>query len=345
MAEGKVTWEVRGRGLGHGVGMGAYGAYGYAKHGFGHAKILGHYYTGTRITKLKGAPRVRVLLAFRSGDVSFSKATSACGRKLSAAKSYRARRTGSSVLLVSRTGRSLARCGRRMHAGGKGRVRIGGLGAYRGALEVVPSSRGVSVVNQVEVDDYAQGSLPAEVPPSWPGPTLRAFAIAMRSIGLSSHVGGKVYNVYSDTRSQLYRGIRAETKRTNAAVRATRSQVITYKGRIAQTTYFPSSGGRTESGFLGAPKVPYLKSVADPYDYYAPQHQWTFRFSQAEMNSRLGPYLRGSLRRIKVTKRGDSPRIVWARLIGTRGTTRIRGDRLSGALGLYDRWAYFKKVG
>jgi hypothetical protein len=44
-----------------------------------------------------------------------------------------------------------------------------------------------------------------------------------------------------------------------------------------------------------------------------------------------------------VTKRGDSPRIDYAKLIGTRGVSTIRGDTLALALGLYDRWAYFTK--
>jgi stage II sporulation protein D len=186
--------------------------------------------------------------------------------------------------------------------------------------------------------------LPGEVPPEWPMATLKAFAVAARSIALSTDVGGNGFDLYADTRTQVYGGARIEDERTDLAVRSTRNQVATFAGEIAQTTYFSSSGGRTESGFLGAPDVPYLHSVKDPYDYYSPLHEWTFRFSQAEMNSRLGAYLAGSLRRIKVTKRGDSPRIDYAKLIGTRGTTTLRGDTLAAALGLYDRWAYFKKI-
>ena len=45
-----------------------------------------------------------------------------------------------------------------------------------------------------------------------------------------------------------------------------------------------------------------------------------------------------------MTKRGDSPRIDRAKLIGTSGVTKVRGDTLQYALGLYDRWAFFKKV-
>jgi stage II sporulation protein D len=53
----------------------------------------------------------------------------------------------------------------------------------------------------------------------------------------------------------------------------------------------------------------------------------------------------GAFRGIRVTQRGDSPRIDYARLIGTGGRATIRGDSLQWALGLYDRWAYFSKAG
>jgi stage II sporulation protein D len=340
-------WVVHGAGFGHGVGMSAYGAYGYAKHGFGYARILGHYFVGTQIVELPRAPLVRVLLQVTPGDVSFTKATTACGRKLSPSQTYRARRSGSSVRLLSGAGAPEAACGKRLHAEGAGQVEVHGLGAYRGALEATPTSGSpgaLNVVNRLDVDSYVQGVLPSELPPLWPNAALRAMAVAMRSVALTSHAGGSAFDVYSDTRTQLYHGLRAETSRTNAAAAATRSRVVTYRGKIAQTPYFSSSGGRTESGFLGAPKVPYLTSVDDPYDYYSPLHRWTLHFSQAEMDARLRPYLKGSLQRIRVTKRGDSPRIVSARLIATGGTTTVRGDALAGALGLYSRWAYFKKA-
>ena len=335
---------IRGAGFGHGVGMSAWGAYGYAKHGFGHGYILRHYFPGTRITTLTRARRVRVLIETAHGDVIFSRATSACGRALRPSLSYRAEREGRSIELL-RSGSAVAHCRRRMRAQGDEPLRIRGVGTYRGVLELLPTGRrSLNIVNELDVNDYVRGSVPAEVYSSWPRQSLLAMAIAARSIGLTTDVGGDGFDLYSDTRTQLYRGVGVETARTNAVVRATRNQVVTYAGRIIQATYFSSSGGQTESGFLGAPEVPYLKSVDDPYDYYAPQHSWTVRFSQAAMDSKLAPYLKGSLRRIVVTQRGDSPRIDYAKLIGTAGTTRIRGDTLQAALGLYDRWAYFRRV-
>jgi stage II sporulation protein D len=339
------TWVVKGAGFGHGVGMSAWGAYGYGKHGARYEQILDHYFAHLKIKKRGHAPEVRVLLGTSARDVSFRRATLACGVKLKPTQSYRASRAGKGVRLLSSSGRTLKKCGRSLHAEGRGPLTIGGYGTYRGALEAVADDGGLNVVNRLRVNDYARGSVPAEVPASWPKQTLRAFAVAIRSIALSTDVGGNGYEIYADTRTQVYEGVKAEEERTNQAINATRNEVATYRGEIAQTTYFSASGGRTESRFLGGPRVPYFQSVKDPYDDYAPQHRWTFHFSQAEMDSRLGPYVDGRLRRIKVTKRGDSPRIDAANLIGSRGTTEIRGDTLAAALGLYDRWAYFKETG
>ena len=343
-AEARTVWIVKGGGFGHGVGMSAYGAYGYGLHGSAYRQILRHYYRGIRIAQERRPRLVRVLLSSRSGDVPFTRATAACGKRLRPRRVYRAHRNGGSVRVLSRSGRLVARCGGRLHADSEGRIRIGGLGVYRGAFEAVPSGGGLLIVNQLNVNNYAQGSLPSEVPPSWPMPTLRAFAVAIRSIALSTDVGGSAFDVYADTRTQVYGGLAAESPRTNKAVRSTRSEVARYGGAVAQTTYFSASGGRTESGFLGGPEVPYLRSVRDPYDHLSPLHRWTFRFTQAEMNLRLAAYVRGALRRIVVTQRGDSPRVDYARLVGSRGRTTIRGDTLAAALGLYDRWAYFRKV-
>ncbi len=343
----QISWVVNGGGFGHGVGISSYGAYGYGLHGYGYRQILHHYFRGIQITTLTRAPLVRVLLANSPGDVGFSDATSACGISLEPRRSYLAHRDGSSVRLLSGSGRLLARCGGHLDAEGRGTLRIAGVGVYRGALEVVPAEApagALDVINELNVNNYARGSVPAEVPPEWPMATLKTFAVAVRSIALSTDVGGEDFALYSDSRTQNYRGVVAESPRTDAAVEATRNQVVTYQGEIAQTTYFSASGGRTESHFLGAPPAPYDESVADPYDYYSPLHRWTFHFTEAEIDSRLGSYVEGRLRRIIVTKRGPSGRIAYAKLIGTRGATKIRGDTLALLLGLYDRLAYFRKL-
>jgi stage II sporulation protein D len=347
-AQASVSWVVHGRGFGHGVGMTAYGAYGYALHGKDYRFILGHYYTGTSLGTLQGARVVRVLLGIEAGDVGFSGATSACGQSLDPKRSYEAHRDGNSVKLRSSGGKPLAECGHRLRAAGAGTVTIAGYGTYRGALETVPTESqagSLNVVNALALEQYVKGVMPNEVPPSWPTEELKAQAVAVRSIAITGDVGGNGFDLYSDTRSQVYKGLESEYARTNDAVAATRGQVVMYGGQVAETVYSACSGGHTESAVnvFGSP-VPYLVGVPDPYDYYCPLHKWTLQFSGPEISAKLGAYLKGRLKQVVITKTGASPRIVSAKLIGTGGVSTVTGTDLESALGGYDTWMTFEKV-
>jgi stage II sporulation protein D len=347
-AEARVSWIVKGRGFGHGVGMSQYGAYGFAKHGKGHRFILRHYYRGTSLGKLARPQVVRVLVDISGGDVAFSGASRGCGRRLDPARAYAAHRVGDSVRLRSAGGRRLARCGSGLRAAGNGTIQIGHT-TYRGALEAIPTNSdpgSLNAVNAVPLDQYVKGVIPNESPASWPMAALRAQAIAARSFALTGRVDGNGFDLYEDTRSQVYDGIASEEARTNRAADDTKGVVVRYGGQIAQTFFSACSGGHTESVqnvFFG-PAVPYLVGVDDPYDFYCPLHTWTLRFSGPEISAKLGSHLAGRLRRIVVTKRGASPRVVQAQLHGTGGVTRIRGDQLAAALGGYDRWMHFLKL-
>ncbi len=347
-AQASVSWIVHGRGFGHGVGMSAYGAYGYAKHGKSYRFILGHYYSGTTIGTLTKPRVVRVLLDISPGDVEFSGATSACGQQLDPARSYEAHRVARSVKLRTSGGRPLANCGRNLRAAGAGKITIAGQGTYRGALETVPTESeagSLNIVNALALEQYAKGVMSNEVPPSWPTEELRAHAIAVRSIALTGDVGGNGFDLYSDTRSQVYGGLESEYTSTNAAVAATRGQVVMYGSEVAQTLYSACSGGHTESvQYVFGTAVPYLVGVPDPYDYYCPLHRWTLEFSGPEISSRLGAHLQGKLKQVVITKTGVSPRIVTAKLIGTAGTSTVTGSELSLALGGHDTWMTFEKV-
>jgi stage II sporulation protein D len=347
-AQASVSWVVHGRGFGHGVGMSAYGAYGYARAGKSYSFILGHYYRGTTIGTLDKPRVVRVLLDISPGDVEFSGATSACGTAIDPARSYEAHRVGKTVKLRSSGGKPIADCGRKLRAAGRGKVAIAGQGTFRGALETVPTESdagSLNIVNALALEQYVKGVMPNEVPPSWPTEELKAHALAVRSIALTGDVGGNGFDLYSDTRSQVYEGLESEYDRTNQAVDATRGQVVMYGSEVAQTLYSACSGGHTESAVnvFGSP-VPYLVGVPDPYDYYCPLHKWTLDFSGPEISSRLGGYLQGKLKQVVITKTGLSPRIISAKLVGTGGTTTITGSQLSVALGGYDTWMTFEKV-
>lgn len=340
-----VSWVVHGHGFGHGVGMSAYGAYGYANHGKGYRFILGHYYSGTTIGTLTKPSVVRVLLTTAGGDVGFSAATSACGEQLDPARSYQAHRLGNSVVLRSSGGKPLARCGRTLRAAGAGRITIAGLGSYRGALETVPEGSGLNVVNALAVDQYVKGVIPNESPPSWPSAELKAQAVASRSFALTAGRDGNGFDVYADTRSQVYKGLESEYASSNEAAEQTRGQVVMYDGQIAETLFSACSGGKTESivNVFGT-AIPYLVGVPDPYDSDCPLHEWTLKFSGPEISSKLSGYLDGKLKKVAITKTGYSPRIIEAKLYGAGGVTAVNGEQLEVALGGYSTWMTFEKV-
>jgi stage II sporulation protein D len=186
----------------------------------------------------------------------------------------------------------------------------------------------------------------AEMPSSWSQQALDAQAVAARTYAITTDVAGGFYNLYPDTRSQMYRGIAAETPSTDAAVAATAGQIVTYNGAPAVTYFFSSSGGYTENiedAWPGATPEAWLRGVPDPYDDAGgdPYDHWTRQLSIAAATAHLGRLVKGNLVGIRVTQTGASPRIMTAEVIGTAGTRTVTGAQIQSAFGLLSTWATF----
>jgi stage II sporulation protein D len=344
----KTTFTIRGAGWGHGVGMSQYGAMGYAQNGWNAAQILGHYYTGTALGTTDPAKRVRVQLVSETRSARISGARQAGSRRLDPNVTYTLKRRGLSEFDLSASGRRLATFSAPLQvAGNDGITALSGHGRYRGVLEFAPTVfTGFSVTNAVALDDYLQGVVPAESPASWPAEALKAQAIAARTYAITTAKSAD-FDHYADTRSQVYGGVGIETPSTNAAVAATRGQIVTYQGQPVVTYFFSTSGGRTESvenTSLGREPRPWLKSVVDEYDHVSPRHRWTKRMTMRSAARKLGSLVQGSFKGIRVTKRGESPRIVTAEVVGSRGRTPTDGATLRARLELFDTWARFTAI-
>jgi len=348
---------VKGAGFGHGVGMSQYGAYGFAIKGRSHKDILAHYYTGTRLGSLTSNPDVTVLLR-SSRTAAFSGASRIGERQLDPAKVYSVTAKDGRVVLRSPSGRAMREfAGVVRIAGTKAPIRLMGKGPnavrdglFRGALELRPAGRELLVVNALDLDSYLRGVVAAESPASWPQAALRAQAVAARTYALTTDAGGaQGFTQWADTRSQVYNGVSAETPSTDAAVAATSRQIVTHLGKPIVAYFFSTSGGKTENvenGFHGASPRPYLRGVVDPYDDASPKHRWgPYRFTLPQAERRLHGLVKGRLRRIEVTERGFSPRIVSANVVGSRGVTVVNGPTLRKRFKLFDSWATFTTIG
>ena len=126
-------------------------------------------------------------------------------------------------LTISKSGNGLSVNGK--STGAKIYFRSSGSGAafavkgnqYRGVIKAIASPSGVTLVNQVSMEDYLKGVVPCEIVPSWQMDAIKAQAVAARTYAMFHKNGYRSagYDVTDDTRTQVYRGVSAETEATN----------------------------------------------------------------------------------------------------------------------------------
>jgi SpoIID/LytB domain protein len=269
---------ITGHGWGHGVGMGQWGAEGYAIHGTSYEDILAAYYPGTTLSKTN-VHTLRVLLAEGQSSLTVSSAkaidvvdgdgaahTFAAGStKLTTPLPYPA------PLTLSPTAGATLTLGN----------------AYRGRLVISVAGGKLRAINAVPLQQYVQSVVPAEMSSSWKPDALEAQAVATRSYALANRRAGYPYDVA--TSGQSYLGVLTETPEGTAAVKATNGEVLTYNGKVATTVYSSSTGGVTQSASdAWGGGAPYLVSVKDPYDTVSPWHTWSVTFTGKELATALG---------------------------------------------------------
>jgi stage II sporulation protein D len=332
-----ATFVVTGHGWGHGVGLSQWGAYGYAQKGFDFAKIVLHYFPGTQIGPAP-VSRVRVLLTsgvktLRIGSTQDFRVRDATGAVHDVlAGSYTL--TPALKLKVDDSPTARALPGPLLFQPGAAPLALEH--PYRGSLQVDVANGKLRAINTVALEQYLYGVVPAEMPYTWSPEALKAQAVVARSYALATrHTGA--FDLYPDTRSQMYLGLDHEKPSTNAAVNATAGKVVLYGGQVAKTYFFSTSGGRTSSAqdAWGDP-VPYLVSVPDPYDSISPHHDWgPYTFTGATLAKRLK--LPGQILDLQ-PQLNSSGRIKALSIVGTKGIVSVPGNDLRRKLGLRSTW-------
>jgi stage II sporulation protein D len=327
-----VTFVLSGHGWGHGVGMSQWGAKGYAEHGWTYDRILARYYQGTTIAPAP-VSSVRVLLF--DGAKSLTLSSARAWTVVDADGASHDLPPGKLKLGVGLKLDGVSLVQPLVFEGGGVPLQVAGK-AYRGSITVQKDAKGkLQAVDAVALEDYLKGVVPAEMPSSWPAEALKAQAVAARSYALAERTPAKPYDLYADTRSQVYLGVATERPSTTAAIDATAGQVVTYAGKVATTYFSSSSGGQTAAASESFAKgVPYLQSVADPYDD-SPYRNWTAAIDGTRAAKALG--LKGTVTDLAPTT-GPSGRVVTAALSLPTGQSIVTGSQLRAALGLRSTW-------
>lgn len=201
---------------------------------------------------------------------------------------------------------------------------------YRGVVHAIAGGSGLRLVNELDVEDYLRGM--GEVrDSSWPRASLGAQAVAARTYALRAMaITGELCATQD---CQVYLGQQAEYGAMDAAVSATRGQVVRFGGSLAQTVYSASGGGVSATpgeGFgTSGEGLSYLQPVT--YPTRDPQ-AWEQRLSLGQLGRRLG--YPGSLSDIRVAGIGPSGRALSVELLGDAGSREVSALALRDTLGL-----------
>lgn len=362
-----------GGGWGHGLGLSQWGAYGLAREGWGAARILTHFYQGTRVSQAEDPPtslRVglvqglqRVRLEAQGGPVDLRlggrRADDTIARiprgetwtVREADGRYRIRDASGSPVGDPVGGPNVNLYAVYVPNGARVRIPEAGHTYGRGWIEFnlygCDSSCAIRLIAVVPTEQYLYGL--GEVPSSWPMPALKAQAIAARSYALSKvarsgqHRQGCNCGLYASSYDQVYVGWDKEAGTDGArwvsAVDATAGRVVTFGGEVIEAFYMSSSGGYTEDNenVWGGTPIPYLRGVCDPGDYTAanPNAVWKVSLSASEVTQRLALGI-GTVTGFTDIVRGVSGRILSATVRGETGSKTVTGAVLQSRLGLRD---------
>lgn len=182
---------------------------------------------------------------------------------------------------------------------------------YNGNLEIVPSAKGVNIIEILDLEKYLLGVLPYEMSYSWPVEALKAQAVAARTYTLKSIEDKKLgdFDLYSDIRSQMYKGSFTVYDSVKQAVEETKGQVLTYKGEKFYTYYHANCGGHTDP-------VPWLKDPIKPlsgntcgYCKNAKTYTWKAALNKDTVQKFLAKNnIAGTFKKIKIAQKFPSGR-------------------------------------
>ena len=210
---------------------------------------------------------------------------------------------------------------------------------YRGTFRILRGKSGITLVNVLDLEDYLRGVLKMEVNPARHMEVFKAQAVVARTYALRSiqqNNGKNGYDLGDSVLSQVYRGMNAEDKRADEAIRATKGVVVKYSGSVAFTPFHSDSGGATaDVSTVWGGTIPYLRGVKEPFPPSSPNSTWEARLSRAQVEKALrqsGADV-GSLRALRIGDVDPFGRSNTLTAVGTKGTKHVKSHSFRMAAG------------
>ena len=125
-----------------------------------------------------------------------------------------------------------------------------GIPSYRGSLEIVSYEQGLTIVNELPLEEYLYSVVPSEMPTSYGKESLKVQAVCARSYAYNQLLTNQYseYGAHVDdsTSFQVYNNVE-ENASSIEAVKDTYGKVLDYDGEVITAYYFSTSCGYTSS--------------------------------------------------------------------------------------------------
>ncbi len=230
---------------------------------------------------------------------------------------------------------------------------------YRGSFELVKTSEGIIVINEVSLEEYLYSVVPSEMPASYGVEALKAQAVCARSYAykqiLENKLGSYGAHVNDSSQYQVYNNI-GEHANAIQAVDETRGQILTYEGEVVEAYYFSTSCGHTTDAVIwGGNNLDYIKGKLidggdaelvldteekfsefiknknfESYDMEYEWYRWEVQFSIDTINRLLkkaGLYDKlGDVTNIEIIERGTGGIVNKLQVTGDKGSVIIEKE-------------------
>jgi len=222
---------------------------------------------------------------------------------------------------------------------------------YCGRIVISIIDSEIKVVNQIGLEDYVKGVMTKEMPigkGTENYDALKAFSICIRTYAFNKINENKdFFDIYPDTRDQVYGGVDGETEYTNKIVDESKGQILFYENQSAIIFYHSTCGGRTEdvANVFSKKNISYLSGIEDgdePYCKISPRYEWTEKYSEVTFIDRLykAKLIESQNYKIsdlKIKSRFNSGRvndfeITLDDLEGNQKTILLRGNKIRGII-------------
>ncbi len=129
----------------------------------------------------------------------------------------------------------------------KGSIQVGSRKYGKQVQILRKAGRKLTVINEIDLEEYLKGVLPLEVHMDWPIESLKAQAVVSRTFALFKTLEKQNQDFFlMDTvHSQVYGGSLFHQDRTDQAVELTRGEVLISGGKLFPAYFHAACGGRT----------------------------------------------------------------------------------------------------